>query len=492
VRATRDVRASLLIVTTRVGSALRTMLFTVVAPHVRFMFECVGYPFPQPFEREHMPRTLSGVAWIFAYLLAAAAPLFFAVFNDAPPARGGWHDFSVALGFIGLAMFGLQFALSARVQSLTRPFGIDVVIQFHRQISYVATAFVVAHPALLFLTDATDGRTAEPDDGPWRARFGLSPSSLVLVLVGSSVWRDRLRLSYETWRVLHGVLAVLVIAFALIHVQLVGYYVSQPWKQVLWAAMSITVVGLLVHVRIVRPLQLLRRRPYQIDDVVDRGAGTWSVQLRPVDHDGLRFMPGQFAWLIDRRAPVRPRTAPVLVLLQRRGPRRRRDDDQVTGGLLLHRRRAPAGDHRLPRRALRGVQPRTQRGASFLFVVGGIGITPVMSMLRTLADRGDRRPCQLLYGVDDLDEVTFADVLAELEETLDLEVVVVLTEAPDGWSGPSGFIDGELLAEHLPDRRRAVQCFVCGPDAMMNAVEQALEDLDVPPAHVNLERFAFA
>ncbi len=438
-----------------------------------------------------MPRTLSGVAWIVAYLLAAAAPLFFAVFNDAPAARGRWHDFSVSLGFIGLAMFGLQFALSARVQSLTRPFGIDVVIQFHRQIAYVATAFVVAHPALLFLTDAPMGDLLNPVTAPWRARFGMLAIVLLLALVGSSVWRTRLGLSYETWRLLHGILAVLVVAFSLIHVQLVGYYVSQPWKQVLWAAMSIAVVGLLLYVRVVRPLQM-RRQPYRIDEVVDRGAGTWSVQLRPVGHDGLRFRPGQFAWLIVGDHPFGLEQHPFSMSSSA-------DDHDVVemtikslGDFSSTVGDLPPGTTAYLDGPYGAFSTELNEAQSFLFVVGGIGITPVMSMLRTFADRGDRRPCHLLYGVANLDEVTFADVLAELQQSLDLEVVVVPTEAPDGWSGPSGFIDAELLAEHLPDRRRAVQCFVCGPDVMMDAVEQALEDLDVPLGHVNLERFAFA
>jgi predicted ferric reductase len=438
-----------------------------------------------------MPRTVTGVAWICAYLLAAAAPLFFAVFNDAPASRGRWHDFSVSLGFIGLAMFGLQFALSARVQSVTRPFGIDVVIQFHRQISYVATAFVLAHPALLFLTDAPMGDLLNPVTAPWRARFGMLAIVLLLALVGTSVWRTRVGLTYEAWRLLHGILAVLVVAFSLIHVQLVGYYVSQPWKQVLWAAMSAVVVGLLLYVRVVRPLQL-RRLPYEIDQVVDRGAGTWSLQLRPVGHDGLRFRPGQFAWLVVGSHPFGLEQHPfsfsssaddhdvIEMTIKSLG-----DFSSTVGDL-------PPGTTAYLDGPYGAFSTELNEAQSFLFVVGGIGITPVMSMLRTFADRGDRRPCRLLYGMSGLEEFTFADELAELEESLDLEVVVVPDEAPDDWSGPSGFIDAELLAQHLPERREAVQCFVCGPDAMMDAVEQALEDLGVPPGHVNLERFAFA
>jgi predicted ferric reductase len=86
------------------------------------------------------------------YLAVAVAPLVFAVI-DPTPGRGFLINFSVALGFVGLAMLGLQFALVARSQTVATPFGIDVVLQFHRQIAYVALLFILAHPVLLFVDE---------------------------------------------------------------------------------------------------------------------------------------------------------------------------------------------------------------------------------------------------------------------------------------------------------------------------------------------------
>jgi predicted ferric reductase len=426
-----------------------------------------------------------------AYLVAAAAPLLFIVIHDAPGPRGGWHDLSVSLGFIGLAMFGLQFVLSARVRSVTRPFGIDVVVQFHRHISYVAALFVLAHPVLLVFTNAPMARLLNPFTAPWPARFGLMAVVMLVALIATSVWRTRLGLRYETWRLLHAVLAVFILGFSLGHVLLVGYYVSQPWKQVLWVTMSVVAVGFLVHSRIVRPIQL-HRRPYRIDKVVERGPETWSVVLRPVGHDGIRFRPGQFAWLMIGEHPWGLEQHPfsfsssaeehdgVEMTIKSLG-----DFTSTIGDLVPGTTAYLDGPYGAFTTELNEAQ-------TFLFAVGGIGITPVMSMLRTLADRGDKRPSTLLYGVSDLDDITFADALAELEGTLDLEVVIVPEEAPEQWSGPRGFIDADLLDHYLPEHRERIQCFVCGPDVMMDAVEQSLHDLGVPPDHVNLERFAFA
>jgi ferredoxin-NADP reductase len=126
-------------------------------------------------------------------------------------------------------------------------------------------------------------------------------------------------------------------------------------------------------------------------------------------------------------------------------------------------------------------------------VAGGIGVTPVLSILRTFADRNERRRIVLFYGGPTMDELAFLDELRDLESRLALEVVPVPENPPDGWEGESGFVDADLLARHLPDHGvQRWQCFVCGPPPMIDAVETALESIGVPPDHIHAERFEFA
>ena len=83
----------------------------------------------------------------------------------------------VGLGYVGLSMMVLQFTLVSRIKWLAAPFGIDILQRFHRQVSFVALAFVLAHPALLLAQSLPtylplfDLRTA-----PWRARFAVGSS----------------------------------------------------------------------------------------------------------------------------------------------------------------------------------------------------------------------------------------------------------------------------------------------------------------------------
>src|SRR5262249_39491059 len=120
---------------------------------------------------------------------------------------------------------------------------------------------------------------------------------------------------------------------------------------------------------------------------------------------------------------------------------------------------------------------------------GGIGVTPLLSMVRTMADRDDPRPVVLFYGATDWENVTFREELEALRTRLRLEVVLVLEHPHAGWTGETGRIDATLLAKRLPKGRERLQYFVCGPTPMMDAMERALCTLGIAPERVHTERF---
>jgi predicted ferric reductase len=95
-----------------------------------------------------MTLAVRAVFGVMAYLGVVIAPLVFAAIGVSKPDHGFWTNFSVALGFVGLAMMGLEFALVARFKAVAAPFGQDSLLQFHRQIGYVGLAFVLVHVVL--------------------------------------------------------------------------------------------------------------------------------------------------------------------------------------------------------------------------------------------------------------------------------------------------------------------------------------------------------
>jgi ferredoxin-NADP reductase len=118
--------------------------------------------------------------------------------------------------------------------------------------------------------------------------------------------------------------------------------------------------------------------------------------------------------------------------------------------------------------------------ALHVLIAGGVGIAPMMSIIRTFADRGDERPIILLYGSKDWESVTFREELEVLKPRLNLKIVHVLTDPPDGWTGEKGFITAEVFKRHLPLSYADHEYFICGNDMMMDATEKILDELAVP------------
>ena len=126
-----------------------------------------------------------------------------------------------------------------------------------------------------------------------------------------------------------------------------------------------------------------------------------------------------------------------------------------------------------------------------VLVAGGVGITPMMSMIRTLADACDKRPVLFVYGSKDWESITFREELEELGARLDLMVIHVLAAPPTNWTGERGFITSQVLKRHLPPPYAAHEYFICGPAVMMDAVESAVEELGVPMSKYHSERYSF-
>jgi predicted ferric reductase len=423
------------------------------------------------------------VFWVIAYLGAVLAPLVFAAIGGSRPDHGFWTNFSVALGFVGLAMMGLEFVLVARFRPLAAPFGQDALLQFHRQIGYVGLALILGHFAIsakwdeLTLTKALHA--------PLLVWFGMAALFALIVLIASSVWRRLFRLSYEAWHVIHTVLALVLVIGALGHVLFVDEYVSSLWKQVLWAVMSIAFAALIVWVRLIKPS---RARPWRLARVTPERGETTTLALRPPEGAGFAFAPGQFAWFAIGRSPFSLTQHPFSF-----SSSAEREEVEVAVKALGD---FTSGVHALePGTTVyvdgpHGVFSMDQdEGPGFGFLAGGVGIAGLISMVRTMADRGDVRPAVLVYANRDWEGVAFREELEALQGRLDLTVVHVLEHPPEGWTGESGYVTADVLQRHLPPGYRRFQYFICGPDPMMDAAEAALVQLGVPAERVHTERF---
>jgi predicted ferric reductase len=430
-----------------------------------------------------------GALWATVYLVMAALPLPLALWRHADTGRGFWIELGVALGFVGLAMMGLQFALTARFRWVGRGLGLDDMMQAHRQAGILAVVFLLAHPMILFAAHRPFLGFLDPRVNTPRALALTAAAGALVLLVALPLLRRRLRLPYEWWRLTHAALAAVALLIGLAHVLMVGHYVATPPKQVVWIAMTGGALLLLGHARLVRPLTM-RRRPWRVTQVRPETERVWSLRLEPEGHAGLHFQPGQFVWLSFAPSPLALDQHPFTIASSAERPGAIELTIKELGDFTSRIGEVELGAPAYLEGPFGEFGPDAAGAGAAVFVVGGIGITPAMSALRTMCDRGDSRRTILVYGSDTLDKVVFREELEALAQTLPLELKLVLDHPPAGWEGPRGPISVELLREVIERAgEKDVHYFICGPEPMMDAVESMLADLAVSPSRVHAERF---
>jgi predicted ferric reductase len=125
-------------------------------------------------------------------------------------------------------------------------------------------------------------------------------------------------------------------------------------------------------------------------------------------------------------------------------------------------------------------------------IAGGVGIAPLLGILRQLRHDRDRRPTTLVYGNRVQEQILYREELEELARDHGTKTVHVLSEPLAGWGGRTGQIDAELIRAVFDDPQTRQWLFVlCGPPVMMEIVEDTLIGLGVPAGQILSERFSY-
>lgn len=275
------------------------------------------------------------------------------------------------------------------------------------------TGLVLAHFLVIRIDNVATLGAIDPRQAPWYMTAGRVALVLFLVVVVTSLWRKPLRIDYDRWRLWHALLATTAFLAAVGHIEGVGHYINAPWKRILWTAYTLSWVGLIVYVRLVKPWTMLRR-PWHVTEVRPERGNAWTLALAPAGHAGLRLAPGQFGWLTLGDSPFHVREHPFSF------------SSDADSGRVEFTIKA-LGDFT---RTIKDVRPGTPAyldgpygvfstdrhpaAAGFAFIAGGVGIAPIMSMLRTAATRGERRPHVLICANDRWDDAIFREELDAL------------------------------------------------------------------------------
>jgi ferredoxin-NADP reductase/DMSO/TMAO reductase YedYZ heme-binding membrane subunit len=428
---------------------------------------------------------------------------------DAVHGQAGANPVNYAIRTLGLLTL-IFLTLTLLVTPLRKITGLHWLFHFRRRLGLLAFGYALAHFSTFFLFDRMGNLRDTLSEMVKRPYLIVGAVGLLAMapLAATSTNYMIKRLGPKRWQALHRLVYGAAIA------GVVHFYWQVKSDTRLPIAFGIVVASLLGY----RAVMLLVRRltqpagpPTGVPVETAPGAGRWSGYLRverivqeTPDVRTFRLMPANggvlsFAYLPGQHltvslpiegktvrrtytiasTPTRPGYCEITTKREARGLVSRHMHDTVNEGATLAIA-APAGRF-------------TFTGAdadSVALLAAGVGITPLMSIVRYLTDQHWDGQIYFVYCNKTERDIIFREELEALQRRFpNLHLTLTLTRA-DGirWDGGTGRIDATLLTRVIPNVT-GIPFYLCGPTEMLTATRDLLRQLGVPDPHIHTESF---
>ncbi|HSW81170.1 MAG TPA: ferric reductase-like transmembrane domain-containing protein [Candidatus Saccharimonas sp.] len=403
-----------------------------------------------------------------------------------------WHAFARLFGLLATFCALTQFVLMGRAGWLEPIFGMDRLAIFHRRNGIATILLILAHSISIVITHAL--LTGRGLAGGVELTFGLPyiwwaaiAEALFIITVGTSIFIVRKHLKFEWWYTVHwcNYAAIVIVPF---HQLANGDdLVSNPIFRYYWISIYVFAALNMIIWRFGRTIWLYWRHEFKVEKVIQETPNATSVYFTGKNLQTFTAKAGQFILVrfFDKQRVWQEHPFSLSMLPNK-------DHFRITVRQL--------GDFT---NAVPTIKPGTpvwvsgpfgafthelQTKQKVLYIAGGIGITPIRSMIEERAHRAQNNTAILLYGNRTQQDTALMGELTSLAAKITMPMYNVLSDQK-GYAGEVGFIDKQKIERLVPDIAQR-DIFLCGPPPMMTGIKKVLAELGVPASQVHYERFA--
>jgi predicted ferric reductase len=433
---------------------------------------------------------LRGLLPIIVYICLVLSGLVLVLILKAPSPNEFIHEVARGFGLCGFAILALQPVLAARLKFVERPFGMDILSRFHRNMGTFVAVLMVSHPILMQL----GGYNVLKFDQPWYIWLGKIGLILLVVQAVISRYREKLGLSFEQWRMAHYMLAPSIIYLTFSHALDSGDDLKLYPVYVLWIIFLITAFSAFVYHKLIKPFYLAKK-PYEVIEVKQEAYNVWTVKLAPPPGEKIyEYKPGQFQFITFLRGADLPVEEHHWTISSSPSNNQYVSSTiKASGDFTKTIHRTEVGDKAIIEapfgRFSYAFYPHEK---DFVFIVGGIGVTPIMAMLRHMRDTKSDKSALLLYSNRAEKDIIFREELDEIQSGgfPKLKVIHILSDPQDDWKGEKGRLDKDRLRLYCGADLASKAFYVCGPPVMNEAITTALGELGVQLRNIHIEIFS--
>jgi len=297
-------------------------------------------------------------------------------------------------------------------------------------------------------------------------------------------------LRYQHYRVLHN-LTILGLILMQIHVLMTSTAHQSLW--VFNAYMAYFLIGLSFYLyhKWVKPW-VHQKDIYEVTQVVEETQNIVSIYFVPKSGKIFKYRPGQFgffsflgAGISDEEHPFSISSSPtqsqLSITIKDLGDYTHTINNVKPGNLIQVE--APFG---------RFSYTHHLNASGHVFIVGGIGITPVLSMLRHMKDTHFKKPVILIWGLNTMGDYVCQDEFKGIIEQMPNLKIIPIISKDSTYLGEKGYVDAEKLNRILLplDWIKTAEFYVCGPAPLMEPSLKNLKNMGISKLHIHHEKFS--
>ena len=409
-----------------------------------------------------------------------------------------WYKFGLAktllrvgkvIGMLAAVLLFYQLVLVGRLKVLDQVFSLPTLVSVH-QINAAAIILLAGlHPICIL---SSENKLLIPlEMRYWPEWLGVGLLAAIAIQFSISQWRTKLGMRFDSWLPVHRCLGVAIFGLLIVHILFVSETFSEKGLPRNAAIVSAALLGLL-WLWIRSGWLRAKKNPFSVMQISSAANGSVSVELKPVTNRSFQYLPGQFVIVSIQSKGISPEPHPFTLS----STPTRSENLQLTvresGDWTRHITRLAEGD----RVFIQGPFGRfshllAHREREIIMIAGGIGITPMLSMLRFMVDRQDQQAITLIWSNRSRGHMVYPDELKELGEKLTgFRSVLIFTGLSDEWLSTEG-LNLDKLRSILKGCSRKASIFVCGPEQMMVHVKNDLKQIGFQSRSIHTETFGF-
>ena len=438
-------------------------------------------------------RRFQAVVLISGVILTALAAASVAFFFESPSIhyKFGWDKIMLRaakiIGLISAVLIFLQLPLAGRFKFLDRIFSLPGLNNLHRTNGYLILMLIMTHPILVTIPE---DRLMIPFEARyWPEWIGAALLVAVCVQIILSRWRTKFVKAYHRWLYLHRVLGWSILILLVLHTLNVSEtfeFEGLPRTVVISAAIFMFILWIAVRCQRL----MARKKPFEVSQVALAGKDAHAIDLIPLHGKGIDYLPGQFAFFSFRSHQLSAEWHPFTISSTPTRPNKLQITVRSCGDWTDQVGNIQKGDRVWVHGPFGRFSHELESGkGELIMIAGGIGVTPMLSMLKALSDKNDQRRITLLWSNRSAAYEFGHDGLEALVDRLPkFTYISIFTDKVES-RGRFGRLNLERLKSLLKNSSKDALIFLCGPPHMIRQVRYHLVNLGFSSNAIKEELF---